>query len=1120
MDNRNRLPRLKRYPDISYILLLSALVSALPLHAETAIQDEAIPIQQLRAAQQKKLDELRARYRMQANQPGADQAKLLRQYKADIARTNAQYNTLDTRNERVREMLQQTGASQTGSDTKDVRADVDSAGNTDEIDDKMLEELRRRGHDIDTSDPSKVVDRTDDHVYWRKETAAGNKAKETDFDAYKTTGGREATGSPGEIRDARGEAIDLSSKYHHGRADGDLKTMGKAVSKIDQASDRVKYDPDKKAVVKDQGEFRRSLADHPDPGVRQLAEIDPMTGKTHADTLVDQAKAFQKYGDPVTAGIADLADPPEVQARKVKEWQKKANKFMKAAEQRAGSRGDVRDVVRENFGRSYGDANTADPANNEWNSDAADDIEANRNRVRETNEVGDRFLGAEKRRKTSDDTYSGGWKDRGEEIKSALPEEDLKRRLGEADRQLGETQTKTAVSEPDTTMKSGAPNPEADSAPRARSTSSDMDMDLPRNNVRPAMADTPTDVAVVGKGGKAKVTPIDGRTPARKPNIAGAAGTGLEAGVQMSEATARKLGEVLEREDQSVTGKDIADIIGEGSGYSPMRQAVKDTRLKNRIREIELENRVRTLTEKPERLTAEEQKELKRLLNEAENADSLLTNATDLGQQMLIDPNKEIIRRRMEEMEAQAKAEGRKPEFLRDGIPAMAKIGAETAGNALGIGAAANTAAEIETFNPRSDWSAQKKAMVQHLSDKARWASKRSQKAVAELEGILYSDNPNSPARQRRIEQLLGEISANQAEMQKIVSIANSSLSEVDPKKLATIHGLAKSHPDADSMRAYARDISTRNQSELEKAKHAGAAKPEQQEDGEGWESGDDGYEQASPAEQYIDAIVTANKDCDYRRALQLATQARSADPDFSWLEQNFDTIRVLASREDAFRHAIHSAINSLKQGKASESIDSLKTAMQNASTQCGQDQMVNSLLEDAKRIAEMEREDAIQQARREGEQSAYERDRQRARYQQRKAERRRSAQALQGALMGVLGVVNKARSSRNPTTPVKPGHSEDIFERKMRDNERKYGDLMKKYQRSQNAFTAPKSPKRQPTTSVSNATAEWGGESAQPSTRSGASGFDTWEGDLSSECDGKAPGVYEFGECFEDTRF
>ncbi|QYZ64714.1 MAG: hypothetical protein HPY30_01150 [Gammaproteobacteria bacterium (ex Lamellibrachia satsuma)] len=1127
-----------------------------PTFSETAIQDGAIPIDQLRAAQQKELDTLRERYRNQANQGGADQDALFDRYLSDRKRVQDKYNRLDTRNQRVDEMIKQTGAAQTGSNTKDVRADVDTAGNTDQIDERMVDELKRRGHDVDTSNPSKVVDHTDDHVYWRKETAAGNKAKETDFDSFKTPGGRDATGNLGEVRDARGEGIDHSSKYHHGRADGDLKTMGKSVSKMDKASDRVRYDESKGAFVKDQGEFRRSLAQHPDPEMRELARIEPKTGKSQADTLVDQAKAFQKYGDPVTAGIADLGDSPEVQAQKVKEWQKRSNKYMDAAEQRANRRGDVRDKVRENFDQSYRNANSADPAEREWNRNAADNIDNDRRRVREGNEVGDRFLSGEKRRKTADETYSGGWKDRGEPAKGAIPDEELKQRLGEAE-QRARSDTAEAGKNKTATQTSGS---ELENGATGKARTATPEADLPSSGKRPTWADGPNDVAVVGKGGKAKVTGIDGRVPKPKSNIAGAAGAGLEAGLQVGDATARKLGEVLDRDDQTVTGKDLVDITKEGSGYEPMRKVVEDTRMRQRIKKIELENKIRDLEKKPGPLTAAEQRELGRLKQQAANTDTTTSNLQDLGQQMLVDPNKEIVSRRMKEMEAQARAEGRKPEFLKDGLPAMAKIGAEGFGNATGLGAAASMKAEMDTYNERSDWSAQKNYMRQHLETKARKANQRTRIAVAELEGILFSGNPDSPENLQRIEQLLAAIAANKAEMDKIVAIANGNLSEVDPKKLAVIRGLAGSHPDPNAMRDYARQMTegARQKANEEKARLAEEENKKSGEADDGWgtaesgygdeapmraasseealtdkiteimltepdperrkelirqairehsgggrqdggwgsgasddgEWGDGGYEQASPAEQYVSAIMAANASCDFQRALDLANQARVADPNHVWLNQNYDVIQSLANRQQAYRHALQAAIGSLEHGKSAESIGSLKTAMQNASTQCGQDQTVRSLLEDAKRIARMEREEAIERARLEGERSAYERERSQARYQREQEDRRRSAEALRGALMGVLGAVSQAKTVRNTSTSIPTPYSDDIIQRKVRENERKYGDLMKKYEQShrENLHTAPKTSRLRSSNSSAGTNSSWGGTSSVPQTRSPSS--------------------------------
>lgn len=222
--------------------------------------------------------------------------------------------------------------------------------------------------------------------------------------------------------------------------------------------------------------------------------------------------------------------------------------------------------------------------------------------------------------------------------------------------------------------------------------------------------------------------------------------------------------------------------------------------------------------------------------------------------------------------------------------------------------------------------------------------------------------------------------------------------------------------------------------------------------DDTGW--GDGGYEKVSPAEQYVDPIIDANAACDFQRALELADRALEADPEHDWLRQNYQTIDELAKREQAYLNAIEAAISNLEQGKINACVDSLKTAMQNASTQCKQDEMVNAILDDAKKIAELERQDAIEEARIEGERNANRRDRQRAAYERRSAERKRSAQALQGSLMGVLGVVNQTRMSSNSSP--NSSSQDDYFNRVAKENERKYGDLMDKYHRSHNTYKVP----------------------------------------------------------------
>ncbi|MCG7943364.1 MAG: hypothetical protein JAY61_09700 [Candidatus Thiodiazotropha taylori] len=666
-----------------------------------------------------------------------------------------------------------------------------------------------------------------------------------------------------------------------------------------------------------------------------------------------------------------------------------------------------------------------------------------------------------------------------------------------------------------------------DLTPEGRQLMSDLRNEMARRpGAKPALKQPDLgDVAVLGKpGSKVKVKPIDGGMPKKGGGTPMIDGMGaVEAGVQMGEATARQLGKVLDRDDKSVTARDVGEIIGEGTGYTPMRQAIVDTRLRQQMQKIELQNRIKELEGKPGPRTAAEQAEIDRLKTQVANTDTTASNLQDLGNQMLVEPNKEIASRRWQEMEAQAEAEGRKPEFLRDGIPAMANISAEVVGNALGMGAAANTAAEMDTYESRAQWSEQQKAMVQQLTHESIWANKRTQKAVAELESILNSGQPHTPENQQRIKALLGEIDANQQKMNQLIAIADRNLAEVDPKKLATLRGLAGAHPDPQSMADYARQMSEEARSKAAKqAKLADEAQQKKQQEDDGWGSaesgygdepiakaltseealteriteimlsepdpqkrkalireairehgggagsetadqgsdwGDGGYEQVSPAERYVSAITAANDACEYQRALALANEAHGLDPDHPWLSQNYPTIQLLAQRDQAYRRAIGSAIDSLEQGQVSGSIGSLKTAMQNASTHCGQDDRVRGLLQDAKQIAKLEREAVIDEARREGARSAWERDQARARLERDRAERRRSAAALRGALMGALGAVNQAQTARSSTagSTSSANNGDDIFDRMAKENERKYGGMMEKYRESQSSFTAPK---------------------------------------------------------------
>lgn len=407
---------------------------------------------------------------------------------------------------------------------------------------------------------------------------------------------------------------------------------------------------------------------------------------------------------------------------------------------------------------------------------------------------------------------------------------------------------------------------------------------------------------------------------------------------------------------------------------------------------------------------------------------------------------------------------------------------------------------------------------LQSLHGRASWLDRRSAQAQQALSQILYSGKANSPENLARIEQLLGELSGNKAEMDRILAVAHGESAGQDPELLGALVALAKGHPDPDSIRGFAEKL-------IEEERLAEQRRRESEQAEQGWgggaqeegQWGDGGYEQVSPAEQYISGIVAADSACEFGQALSLADKARAADPGHAWLNQNYDAIRLLAQREHAYRTAIQSAIANLNQGKVAESIGSLKSAMQNASSRCDQDQAVKSLLEDAKRIAKMEREDAIAQARLEGQRSTSERNRERARFQQRQAEREQSAQDLQGALMGVLGAVGRAQSSPGTTVETHPESFDEYIRRRARENDEKYGELMRKHQQG-NSFTAPRKETARSQSQRTSQPSQTGPSSTNWATEPWEN---TYDGDFGqSECDHLPPGIYEFGECFEHHEF
>ncbi len=208
----------------------------------------------------------------------------------------------------------------------------------------------------------------------------------------------------------------------------------------------------------------------------------------------------------------------------------------------------------------------------------------------------------------------------------------------------------------------------------------------------------------------------------------------------------------------------------------------------------------------------------------------------------------------------------------------------------------------------------------------------------------------------------------------------------------------------------------------------------------------------------YIESIVGANKNCDFLRAQQLAEQARSAFPNNVWLQQNRETFVILAQRSGSYQQAINDAYRALERGGVGDSITFMKVAMQNASVQCGQDKQVLSLLEQAKQIAKIQRDEVVERARINTVSSAADSRRHRAEIEQKRASDKAFGQALQGNLLGLLkSISGSAKPAFSGSTVIQETDLE-MTRRMVKESEKNNSEILNKWRASQGWDTVPQS--------------------------------------------------------------
>lgn len=208
-------------------------------------------------------------------------------------------------------------------------------------------------------------------------------------------------------------------------------------------------------------------------------------------------------------------------------------------------------------------------------------------------------------------------------------------------------------------------------------------------------------------------------------------------------------------------------------------------------------------------------------------------------------------------------------------------------------------------------------------------------------------------------------------------------------------------------------------------------------------------YERVDLETPRVNAVAEAHRSCEFERAHRLALEASADFPGNAWLRESLPTLEILARRARNYRVALNAAFSSLERGAVDDSIGQIKVAMQNASVQCGQDQQVRSLLDQAQTIAAIERDQAIEAARRRSLASSSDSADYRRKIAETEAERETIGNLLTGNLLGLLGALN-GRTPSASTTPAPTPSNGDVVRELVDQSESRNREILDKWRASQ----------------------------------------------------------------------
>ena len=332
------------------IFLLTALLLPLPVTAE--------PIGDLRLQQQKDLSDLRDIYHQKVQSvPGlvkedgsintSDQEyqQILQNYKKQKQEIQQDYNKQDVRGDEIKKLQEtygENGISLTGSEPKDVRADVDLTAKSSDMAEKVAEDWKGRGDKV-KYDPKLgiYINETTDTTLWLPPDKDQLESRGAYHDAFSTPGGKKETGVRGTeaITDPEGYVLDNEKKFIHATDD---------FNKYSADDSSSKNQLEREMALKTMGKSVNKAAKN----ARQDSE------------LVKQSEHLRNYKDEFEAGIAALGSSPEKQEQDIKKWTNKADQQLQnsyeVAQKRSKRIKDIRQHLADSVSKSNDEHDTAD----------------------------------------------------------------------------------------------------------------------------------------------------------------------------------------------------------------------------------------------------------------------------------------------------------------------------------------------------------------------------------------------------------------------------------------------------------------------------------------------------------------------------------------------------------------------------------------------------------------------------------------------------------------------------------------------------------------------------------------------------------------------------------------